>query len=169
MRRLLSLVLDYLRNAVLFLLASSGVAALAVIILPLIGYMSFGDRPGPGWYGLPKQITWDGILSLVEYAVALPVFGAIPALIYFVVPYAAVRLLQLTRLPRWVSQVIGGLFCGIVALLVIEMAGWYIALGALAAYAGILGGALYGAFVMACRRPARLFTSARADSARLAT
>ena len=169
MRRFLSVVLDYLRNAVVFVLASTGVAALAVIILPLFGYMSFGDRPGPGWYGLPRQITWDGILSLVEYALALPVFGAIPALIYFVVPFASVRLLQLTRLPRWIGQAVGGLLCGGVALLVLEMAGWYIALGAVAAYAGILGGALYGAFVMARRRPASLFSTPPADSARLAT
>ena len=169
MRRLLSIILDYLRNAVLFLLASSGVAALAVIILPLIGYMSFGDRPGPGWYGLPKNITWDGIRSLVEYALALPVFGAVPALIYFLVPYACVRLLQLTRLPRWVGQLVGGLLCGAVALLIIEMAGWYIALGALAAYTGVLGGTLYGALVMARRRPASLFASSPADSPRLAT
>ena len=169
MRRLLSIVLDYLRNAVLFLLASSGVAALAVIVLPLVGYMSFGDRPGPGWYGWPKNITWDAVVSLVNYAVALPVLGAVPALIYFAVPYACVRLLQLTRIPRWVGQVVGGLLSGAVALLIIEMAGWYIALGALAAYAGILGGTLYGAFVLARRRPASLLPTPRADGARLAT
>src|SRR5690349_21947508 len=146
MRRLFSILLDYVRHAVLFLLASSGVAALAVVSLPLIGYMSFGDRPGPGWYGFPQHVTWAAIASLVGYAVALPVFGAIPVLIYFVVPYTAIRLIQLTRWPRWIGQIIGGLLCAVIALLVIEMAGWYIALGALAGYAGVLGGTLYGAF-----------------------
>src|SRR5687768_4254458 len=83
MRRLLSLILDYLRNAVLFLFASSGIAALAVILLPLIGYMSFGDRPRTGWYGIPKHITWDAVLNTGGYALALSVFGAIPVLIGF--------------------------------------------------------------------------------------
>jgi hypothetical protein len=153
MRRLLSLIVDYVRNAVLFLLASSGIAALAVILLPLIGYISFGDRPATGWYGIPNHITWDAIFSVAGYATALPVLSAIPVLIYFVVPYAAVRLLQLTRLYRWISQVVGGLLCGALALFVISMAGWYIALGALPTYAGVLGGVLYGGFILARRVP----------------
>jgi hypothetical protein len=153
MHRVLSVILDYLRSAVLFLLASSGIAALAVILLPFIGYMSFGDRPGTGWYGVPKHITWDAVLSTAEYALALPVLGAIPVLIYFLVPYAAVRLLQLTRLPRWVGQIVGGVLCGGLAVIVISMAGWYIALGALPAYAGVVGGALYGGFILSRRVP----------------
>ena len=149
MRRLLFLILDYLRNAVLFLLASTGIAALAVVLLPLIGYSSFGDRPGTGWYGIPQHITWEAIVGTGEYALALPVFGAIPVLIYFVIPYGAVRLLQITRLHRWISQIVGGLLCGALALMVISMAGWYIALGALPTYTGVLGGLLYGGFVLA--------------------
>ncbi len=151
MQRVFSVIADYVRNAVLFLLASSGVAALAVVLLPLIGYNSFGDRPAPGWYGIPDHITWEAILSTGEYAIALPVFGAIPVLIYFVVPFAAVRLLQLTRLRPWISQVVGGLLCGALGVLIISMAGWYIALGALPAYAGVLGGMPYGGLVLARR------------------
>jgi hypothetical protein len=60
-------------------------------------------------------------------------------------------LLQLTRLHRWVGQIVAGLLCGALGVLVISMAGWYIALGPLPAYAGILGGVLYGAFVLARR------------------
>jgi hypothetical protein len=148
MRRLFALVLDYLRNAVLFLLASTGIAALAVVLLPLIGYMSFGDRPGTGWFGVPKNISWDAILNFGAYALALPVFGAVPILIFFILPYAAVRMLQLTRLHRSPSRIVGGLLCAALAFFAISMAGWYIALGALPVYLGVLGGLLYGAFVL---------------------
>jgi hypothetical protein len=149
MRRLLFVILDYLRSAVLFLLASTGIAALAVVLLSLIGYVSFGDRPGTGWYGIPQHVTREAILRTGVSALALPVFGAIPVLILFVIPYAAVHLLRITRLHRWISQIVGGLLCGALALIVISMSGWYIALGAFPAYAGILGGVLYGGFILA--------------------
>ena len=137
-------LLDYLRQAGWFLLASTGVAALATVILPLIGYATFGDRPGPGWYGPPSALTWSGVVELAGYAVALPVFGALGVLFYFVVPFVAVRLLERTLAPQWLTRGVGGLLCAVLAWVVIAGAGWYIALGTVAGGAGVVGGLLYG-------------------------
>jgi hypothetical protein len=152
MRRLARLVLDYLRQAAIFLAASTGVAACATIMLPFIGYATFGDRPGPGWYGAATRPTWRALRELAEYALALPLFGAIPALIYFIVPFAVVRSLQHFGVPGPVVRIAGAVLCAMVAVVVIAGAGWYIALGPVAAGAGVLGGLVYGAMVLSRRR-----------------
>jgi hypothetical protein len=145
MRKLGSVVLDYLRQLVWFLLASTGVSALFTFVLPLVGYDTFGDRPGPGWHGLPSKITWAGVSELGEYALALPLFGAMAAVFYFAVPFVAVRLLERTRLPRYAIRVVGALLCAAAAFVVLAAAGWYISLGIVAGATGIVGGAIYGA------------------------
>lgn len=146
MNRLARLVVDYLRHCVGFLLASTGVAALVTFVLPFVGYATYGDRPGPGWYGPPASLSWRDVGTLAEYALVLPIFGAVSVAIYFVVPYAAVRLLEHRGLGPLAVRVVGGLLSAVVAWVVIGGAGWYIALGAVAGSAGVLGGLLYGAF-----------------------
>jgi hypothetical protein len=162
MRRLTNLVLDYLRQAVMFLAASTGVAALTTIVLPFIGYATFGDRPGPGWYGPPSHLTWGALRELAEYALALPVFGAIAVLIYFIVPFAVVRALQHFGLPVGVVRIAGALLCAVVAAVVITGAGWYISLGAVAGGAGVFGGLIYGAVVLPRNRQAQSVVSVSA-------
>jgi len=145
MRTLVGIVLDYLRQLAWFLAASTGVGALVTFVLPLLGYATFGDRPGPGWYGPPSSMSWAGIRRSAEYALALPVFGAMPAVFYFAVPYVVVRLLERTRVPRYAVRLVGALLCAAAAFVVLAGAGWYISLGAVAGAAGIIGGAIYGA------------------------
>ena len=162
MRRLVRLILDYLRQALVFLAASTGVAALVTIVLPFIGYATFGDRPGPGWYGPPSRPTWSALRELAEYALALPMFGAIAVLMYFIVPFAVVRALQHFRVPVTVVRLAGALLCAMVAAVVIAGAGWYITLGAVAGGAGVLGGLVYGAVGLPRRREVHSAVSASA-------
>jgi len=162
MRRLAYLVLDYLRQAAVFLAASTGVAALVTIVLPFIGYATFGDRPGPGWYGPPGRPTWSALKDLAEHALALPVFGAIAVLIYFIVPFAVVRSLQHFDVPVTIVRVTAALLCAMVAAVVIASAGWYIALGAVAGSAGVLGGLMYGAVGLSRSRRSSVAVSAGA-------
>ena len=154
MRRLARVAFDYLRHVLSFLMASSGVAALVTFALPFVGYATYGDRPGPGWYGLPSGISWNDVGELAGMASALPLFGALPTLLFFLVPYAAVRACERTGARRPLIQALGGLLCFLVGSLVVAGAGWYIALGALAGWAGALGGLAYGAFGLP-RRVAR--------------
>ena len=147
------LLLDYLREALVFLAASTGVAALATIVLPFVGYATFGDRPGPGWYGPPSRPTWGALRELAEYALALPMFGAVAVALYFVVPFAVVRSLQHFRLPALAIRIVSALLCALLAAVGIAGAGWYIALGAVAGGAGVVGGLVYGAWRLP-RRPA---------------
>jgi hypothetical protein len=155
MRRLARLFLDYVRHAACFLTASAGVAALTTIVLPVLGFVAFGDR-GPAWYGTTMHPTWNALGQLAAYAVALPLFGALPASILFIVPFAVVRALQHFAVPSFVTRTTGALLCAIVAAIIIAGAGWYIALGAAAGGAGVLGATLYGAAVLSRERQAPL-------------
>lgn len=152
MRRLGRLSLDYLREAALFLAASTGAAAVATIVLPFFGYATFGDRPGPGWYDPAIRPTWAALRELSGYALALPVFGAMVVAMYFVVPFAVVRAMQHYRVPMPVVRIAGALSCALLASVVISAAGWYIALGAVAGSAGIVGSFVYGAWRLPRRR-----------------
>src|SRR2546423_10838179 len=131
MRKAAKLLLDYLRHAGRFLVASAGVAALMVVVLPFLGYDTFGDRPGAGWHGTPTRPTRAAVVELLNYALALPLFGAIGVAIFFVVPFAVVRLLERTAVHLAIVRAVGALLCGEVAFLVIG-AGWYISLGIVA-------------------------------------
>lgn len=57
-----------------------------------------------------------------------------------------VRLLQRWRVSEWLTRAVSGVICTVLASLLIEADGWYIALGVVAYGAGVAGGLVCGLF-----------------------
>jgi hypothetical protein len=141
------IAVDFLRNLGWFWLAAVGLPTLAVLILPFVGYSPYGDRPEPGWYGLPSGLTWAQVLDHVKFVGGFLELGvlSIPIIaLFFVLPFAVVRAAE-RRIPPGVVRLLGGILTGCVAWFTIANIGWYISIGWLAGSPGIAAGAFFGA------------------------
>jgi hypothetical protein len=125
------------------------VVAATVFILLLgcsaVGYLPYSDRPGPGWGNVPahvpsiEEIQYFG--SWTIYLVPMCAFWG--SFIFFFGAWAT-----WFRTPRWLVRVLGILFCGFLALLATEAAGWYIAIAAFPVYGAGAAGSLFGGLVL---------------------
>jgi hypothetical protein len=139
--------LDFIRNLCWFWLAAIGIPTLAVLVLPFVGYAPYGDRPGPGWYGLPSGITWVQMLNHLKFVGGFLLLGvrSLPAIaLLFILPFAVVRIVE-GRIPLVATRSVGALLGAGIAWFTIANVGWYISIGWLAGGSGIAAGAFVGA------------------------
>lgn len=101
--------------------------ALVMFAADSVGYLSYSDRPGPGWYGLHPHLS----IADAEFIVGFVAFAAVLSVFSVVVPGL---MLVAVALRRWrVRPVIVGLVVGpliaLATLWVFAAAGWYVAIG----------------------------------------
>lgn len=143
MKTLLLIVRRFLGTVLLFPLLVALGTSTTLLVASCIGYLSYSDRPGPGWYGPRHWPTWQEILTY---------FGFAPWFAYFCL-FFGLGLLGLSLIlsfassPKWLNRILGGVFSLLSAGLAVMGAGWYIALSSLGAYASLLFGLIYGVFV----------------------
>jgi hypothetical protein len=137
-------VLDFVKLVLTYCAALCGGVLLAMTVSAYIGYLPYSDRPGPGWYG-PRLLPLDEVAYYLEFAtLLLSRVTAIAAVTFFLLA----RVLGALRLPKWAIAAYGALTIGLVSLIAVAAAGWYIAVGAFAVYAGGVIGLLYGILVL---------------------
>jgi hypothetical protein len=136
--------LDFVKLVLTYCAAVCGGVFLAMTISAYIGYLPYSDRPGPGWYG-PRLLPLDEVAYYIEFAtMLLSRITAIAAVIFFFLA----RTLGALRLPKWAIAGYAAFTIGLVSLIAVAAAGWYIAVDAFAVYAGGVIGVLYGIFVL---------------------
>ena len=120
-----------------------GVIVLAMLILPFLGYATYGDRPPAGW----RAIGPISVSECAGYAAFVAEFVVlfIPTLLFYAaITLAGVRLCESIG-ARWLGpRFLGAFGGGIAALVSLGGAGWYISLGALVGAIGCLTGILAG-------------------------
>jgi MFS family permease len=141
-------VTENIKNAVVctiaFALGLAGGSFLLLVVVSVIGYLPYSDRPGPGWYGghLPN-------LHEIAYYGSWAAFFVGPfALIWGVLLFVFVRTLGWFAAPKWFVRTISAVFASFVSLLGLTAAGWYIALSAVVVYGGAAVGAIFGGWVL---------------------
>jgi hypothetical protein len=141
------LLLDYVRSFTIFVLASIGACAVIMLVLPRFGYLTYSDRPGPGWYG-GLDFRWDSVRHDAGMALGLAVFALPAAVILFPLSFAGVRLSEVHGLARTPRAIMGAALCAGLAFITLAGAGWIVSLGWVPLLAGLAGAATYGAAVL---------------------
>jgi hypothetical protein len=133
-------LIGWLKSLALYAVLVGLGTLLFILAAAAAGYLSFGSRPGPGWYS-GTIFTWNLFLILGNWLpllVALCVYAGAPLF-----PFA--RLLAWLRSPRWLIGIFGALFAGVAALVAVVTAGSNLAMAPYPAYAGGIAGLLFGA------------------------
>lgn len=141
MRRFL---VDLGKTAGTYLLIVGGGTVVLLLATTFIGYLSYSDRPGPGWYGLRGGITLREVRFLLSWAV----FLVIPAVVVGAVLFVSVQLLLWIRTPRWLIATIGAAASALLSLILVGATGWIIAIGAVPVYGAALLGGVYGGWLL---------------------
>jgi hypothetical protein len=146
---------DILRAIGLYLLLVAGGLLVVLGLTPIIGYLGYTDRPGPGGISSPSwSDVWAGIAMVLQWLKVLLPFLIVAALVI----YLAVRVLERFGLPRLVVGLVSALVSGLVTLYLVASIGWYIAIGAPAVLLAAGLAAWYGG----CLLPAGRGAGARA-------
>lgn len=135
---------DLLVFTSLWILTVSGGVFLVLILLNLIGYLPYSDRPGPGWQAahLPS-VEELGFFFGWALSVVAPLAAYWGALLFIFV-----RTLGCCGTPVLALRIVGGIICGFLGLLIVSGSGWYIAISAAAVYATGTLAASFGIFLL---------------------
>jgi len=135
----------------LYLLVVVGGVLCFLSLAPVIGYIPYSDRPGPGWYGRP-QVTWSEfwrhLLFLLSWATLLLPY----AIAVGIVLYIVTRLLERIRIPRIAVAIVAALLTGFASGYIVAGIGWYIALGDPPVVFAMLLGAAFGGWLLPRKR-----------------
>lgn len=134
---------DLLTCTGLYCLLIIGGLLLVFAACALAGYLPYSDRPGPGWEA-PHVPSWDEMGFYLDWELHM-----VPSLVLWAAMFwVLMEWLGWLRIPRWVTRVIGGVFCGCLTLLTTAFTGWYIALAAFPANMAGIFGLVFGIFVL---------------------
>ena len=144
--------LRFLRSTGLYIAIVIGGVTLFLILAPVVGYLPYSDRPGPGWFASFPALTWSQFFSnawgMIGYGVFLGILFIVPSalgvLIIRGIEHVAPRPLIVRSLGAVIAAVIAGYW--------MLGAGWYIAAGTPLLVIAVVSGALAGAWVVPVRR-----------------
>jgi hypothetical protein len=134
-------LLGYLKSVAKYLGVVVGGITLFLILAPVVGYLPYSDRPGPGWHGSFPALSLREFVSntgaMLEYGLFLAMLFVIPGAAAVLVLRGIERLVRRHAWRRTWGACVGALFAGYWMM----GAGWYIAAGLpLLVLAIILGG-----------------------------
>ncbi len=145
-------LLRFLKSLAFYLGTVAGGVTLFLIIAPLFGYLSYSDRPGPGWFGgfptLGWQQFWANAGDMLGYGAFLGLLFLIPG---------AIAVLIIRGIERFVRhQVLARVLAAMVAALGASYwmfgAGWYISAGRVLLVIAVALGGIAGAWFLVRQR-----------------
>jgi hypothetical protein len=143
MKMLKRLGKQFLGTAVLFSALVGLGTSIVLLFASCIGYLSYSDRPGPGWWA---HVHWPSLAEIGNYLGFAPWFAYF--CLYFGVGLFVFGLvLGFAITPRWLNRFLGGIIAALAAGLAVAGAGWYFALAAIGPDTAIVIGLLYGVFL----------------------
>jgi len=140
MTRLKALGIQFLGTAVLFSVAVALGTSLAMLLASCMGYLSYSDRPGPGWWA---HVHWPSLVEIGTYLGFAPWFAYF-CLFFGLGLFILSLVLGFAACPKWLNRVIGALISTCCAGLAIAGAGWYLALAPIGPDVAMVIGLIYG-------------------------
>ena len=145
------LFLDLLRAVGLYLAFVVGGVLCFLSLAPVVGYIPYSDRPGPGWVGRFPGVSWSeflgGLMFQVGWATLLLPYAAVIGVILF----AVARGMERIGAPRAVVATLSALLAGLVSGYIVAGIGWCIAIAAPPIYFAMALGAVFGAWCLPTR------------------
>lgn len=126
-----------------YVLAADLLPVALLLGIDCIGYLPYSDRPGPGWQH-PHIPSWSAISFYFGFAM----YTGVPTLFYAGAHTLLAYVYEVCSLPKWLVRVLGGVTAFLSAGLLMEGAGWMIAIAAAGVYLAALSGLLWGIFVL---------------------
>ena len=152
----IKLLRDIGRGVGLYFGGVVGGTALFMILAPVVCYLNYSVRPGPGWESGPVQLSWDEFLFHLDFLGDwLFMFLAPSALIVGLVVFAVVRAAERLRVRPAIVRIVGGFWGGTLTFYLLASAGWIISLGLAVGVWGTVIGTGVGACCLP-RRPERI-------------
>lgn len=142
------MLLSFLKSVALYLGVVVGGVTLFLIVAPLVGYVPYSDRPGPGWHGSFPAMSWSQFLSHSRGMLGFSLFAALLMSQFAAICVLVIRLLERLRTPLSVVRFIGGVLTAFLSAYGWLGVGWYIAIGSPAVTLAIVLGALAGAWLL---------------------
>jgi hypothetical protein len=115
---------------------------LSLILLSVIGYLPYSDRPGPGWQGSHFSFheTWFFLTWSISFAPYSIVYGT--------GVYLLSQLLRRIRISYFIRAALTGLASGFVSMYLVAGSGWIIAIAGPPVYISGCLGLVYGAWIL---------------------
>ena len=141
-------VRDVAITALRFTAVLVGGITVFLILAPVFGYLPYSDRPGPGWFGRFPAMSLgqfaEHALSMLSHGLFLALLMPIPALMCVTI----VRVCEAWFGRGGAMPAVGALVGGLLGVLWMLLAGWYISAGGpLYLLAVVLGAVAGGAVV----------------------
>lgn len=141
-------LLRFLKSPALYLVTVGGGVTLFLIITPVFGYLSYSDRPGPGWFGAFPALSWKpfwtNALGMLGYGAFLGILFLIPGAVVVLIVRGIERFVRYQVLARVLAALVAALAAGCWML----GAGWYIAAGPELLFVAVFLGGLAGAWFL---------------------
>ena len=136
----------------LYVIVVIGGTVAFLCIAPVFGYLGYGDRPGPGWFGHFPAISWsefrDNTVFMLQWTTLFIRHSVFVGLLIVLLA----RGLELVRAPRIAIAIVCALVSVFLTGYLLLAAGWIIALGAAPFYLSLLLAVLFGAILLPKRR-----------------
>jgi MFS family permease len=134
--------IQFLGTTVLFSAMVGLGTSLVLFAASIAGYLSYSDRPGPGWL---ERLHWPSLGEAGVYLSFAPWFAYF-CLFFGAGLFALSLVLGFASSPNWLNRIIGGVVGAGSAGLAVAGAGWYVALAELGPDVAIGIGFVYGIF-----------------------
>lgn len=127
---------------VTYVLAADLLPNLLMLVINSSGYLPYSDRPGPGWQNphIPKK---EELQFLFGFALILLKGSAFYGVIYS----ASAWFLGFCRVPRWGLRLVATPLAFVSSGIMMEAAGWLIAISSIGIYTAAVCGGLWGLLV----------------------
>ena len=139
---------DLTKSVGLYVLIVVGGTLTFLSVAPVVGYLPYSDRPGPGWYGRFPAISWGEFVEHVRFMVDWTSLFIWQAMFLALLIFLLARGLELVRTPRLVVAVICAVVSAFLTGYLVLAAGWYISIGAAAVNFAMFLALVFGAFLL---------------------
>jgi hypothetical protein len=137
----------------LYLAVVAGGVTLFLILAPVVGYLPYSDRPGPGWFArfpaLGWRAFWTNAWGMLEYGTFLAILFLIPGAAGLLLIRGVERLVRHQAVRRALAACVAAAAAGWWML----GAGWYIAAGPALFWLAVALGAVAGGWLLPARTP----------------
>ena len=149
---ILRFVFDLVKSVGLYVVIVIGGTICFLCLAPVVGYLPYSDRPGPGWYGSFPAINWAEFIETVRFMLSWAELFIWQAILFALLIFLLARSLELIRTPRFVVAIVCAVVSVFLTGFLILAAGWYISLGAAPFYFAILLALVFGGLLIPKRR-----------------